>query len=80
MTDQAALKAIAEEELKKWSYTGYEGSLTSWLIPYATYGMSARLVDETYPEREGTYFIERVRTMFSERGGRREVYLGQKLQ
>ena len=79
VTDRAALKAIAEEEVKKWSYTGYEGSLTSWLLPYATYGMSASLVDELYPEREGTYFVERVRTTFNERGGRREVYLAERL-
>ena len=41
--------------------------------------MSASLIDESYPEREGTYFVERVRSTFNERGGRREVYLGQKL-
>ena len=53
VTDKAALQAIAEEELKKWSYTGYEGSLTSWLIPYATYGYECKAPStKTYPERE----------------------------
>ena len=79
ITDTKALQAIAEEEHKKWSYTGYEGSLTSWLLPYATYGMKATIADELYPEREGTYIVTRVRTRYDEQGGRRQVYLGQKI-
>ena len=79
ITDKKALQRIAEEELKKWSYTGYEGSLTSWLTPYATYGMRAKIIDTKYPEREGTYFINSVRTTFDQHGGRRVLSLGKKV-
>ena len=79
ITDRKTLRAIAEEELKKWSYTGYEGTLTSWLLPYATYGMRAKIVDTKYPEREGTYFIDSVRTTFDQHGGRRTLSLGKKV-
>ena len=79
VADEAAAQRIAEEEFKKWSYTGYEGSLTSWLVPYATYGMQAELIDPLYPAREGIYYISAVRVSYSADGGRREVFLAQKV-
>lgn len=79
ITDEAALKLIGEEELKKHSYTGYEGTITTWLVPYATYGNRAKIIDELYPEREGTYYVEAVTTTFSSSGGVRELSLGVKV-
>ncbi len=36
VSDPSALKAIGLEEEKKHRYTGYEGDLTAWLLPYCT--------------------------------------------
>lgn len=80
VTDEAALKAIGLEEMKKYRFTGYEGTITTWLLPYCTYGYSAKIKDPDYPLRDGTYYVEAVVTSFSEAGGKRTVTLGLKLK
>jgi len=77
--DKDTLKQIAQEELDKYKYTGYRGSLTGWLLPNARHGMIAVIQDPEYPSRAGRYVIDRVVTSFSESGGRRTVYPGVKL-
>lgn len=79
INDKSALEKIGGEELKKYKYTGYEGSLTTWLLPYSTYGYSAELKEIDYPEREGIYYVEAVTTVFNSSGGKRKVTLGIKL-
>ena len=79
VTEEKALKRIAKEVLKEYRFTGYEGSLTTWLLPNVSCGASARIVDELYPHREGIYYVEAVTTTFDERGGRRKVALGIRL-
>ena len=78
VADEQSLKIIAEEELKKWKYTGYEGNFSTWLLPYCTYGYIANIRDTRYPEREGRYYVEKVVSSFSARGGQRKVFLGRK--
>jgi hypothetical protein len=72
----ALLKQIAEEERKKLLFRGYEGSITAFLIPYVEPGMASRIDDPTYPERTGTYFIERVDGEFGISGGRQKIGIG----
>ena len=79
VSNKPSLQKIAEETAKKWSYQGYEGSLTGWLHPYCTYGQSAKIIDPLYAQRQGTYFIERVKVKYSQKGGAREVFLSKKL-
>ncbi len=79
MSDQAALKSIGKEEIKKHRYTGYEGDLTAWLFPYCTYGYSADVADTDYPERQGIYYVEAVTPSFNEGGGKRKTTIGLKL-
>lgn len=80
VSDEAALKAIGLEEIKKYRFTGYEGDITTWLLPYCTYGYSAKIVDVDYPLRDGTYYVEATVTTFDEGGGKRKVTLGLKLK
>ena len=80
ISDKATLEKVAKEELKKLSYDGYKGAIKGWLIPVCEIGYSAKLVDQEYPERSGTYFVNSVKTEFSSSGGRRTVTLGLKLQ
>ena len=74
--DEALLKEIAEEERQKLLFRGYEGSITSFLHPVAEPGMASRIDDVRYPERTGTYFIEKVDGDFSTSGGRQKISIG----
>ncbi len=76
VTDKGALKKIGEEEIKKYRYTGYDGSITGWLLPYCTYGYSCKIIDTDYPERQSTYYCEAVTTSFNQSGGKRKITLG----
>lgn len=80
VTNKAQLKKLAEEELKRLKYTGYEGDITTFLYPYAEPLMVADLRDPQYGEtRSGRYIIDSVNTEFGVYGARREVELGVKL-
>lgn len=73
------LKSLAQLELERYSYDGYQGKITTFLQPYAEPCMLAELTDEQYGERNGTYFIEAVEVSFGTSGGRRIVQLGMKV-
>ena len=62
------------------NYEGMIGYLETWLLPPCTYGQWAALEDEGYPERSGTFFVERVETNFSVKGGRRRVFLSKRIK
>jgi len=80
VTDKAQLKKLAEEELKRLKFTGYEGELTTFLYPYAEPLMICDLRDPEYGEsRSGRYVIDQVKTEFGVYGARRTVELGVKL-
>lgn len=79
VTDPDVLKKRGLEELKHLSYTGYEGDLTGWLLPYCDAGYAASVHDEEYPRKDGTYYVTAVTTEFSQNGGSRKVQLGRKM-
>lgn len=74
--DAGELKTLANEELRRYSFDGYRGKIRTFLQPYALPGMVADLIDKTYPDRSGSYFIEAVTTSFGTGGGRRTVEIG----
>lgn len=74
--DAGELKALANEELRRYSFDGYRGKIKTFLQPYAIPGMVADITDNTYPDRSGSYFIEAVTTTFGTGGGRRTVEIG----
>lgn len=71
------LKQAAENEYKLWNYSGYEGSLTGWLVPAVKAGGSVRLRDKERPE--GVYYVTGVEIEFGRNGAKRKVTLGIKL-
>lgn len=77
--DTASMKLRGEMELKRRSFDGYEGSITTWLIPECLPGDSATLYDDDYPQKDGTYFVTSVTTTFGKEGGKRKIDLGYKL-
>lgn len=78
-SDEASMKLRGEVELKRRSFDGYEGSITTWLIPECLPGDTAELKDRDYPEKDGRYFVNSVTTEFSRSGGKRIVELGFRL-
>ena len=75
-TDNDLMKA-AENEYNLWNYSGYEGSLTGWLVPVVKAGGSVRLRDKERPE--GVYYVTGVEIEFGRNGAKRKVTLGRKL-
>lgn len=79
VSDAAILKQIGEAELDDLKFDGYEGSITTFLVPDAERGMTAEIVDDNYPDRAGRYFVPKVTTTFGTSGARRKIELGNKL-
>ncbi len=79
VTDPATLKKMADAQLSRLSYDGYEGKITTFLVPYAEPAMKAIVTDDKYPERSGSYLVESVTTTFGTSGARRKVGIGLKL-
>lgn len=78
-SDTASMKARGETELLRRSFDGYDGSITTWLIPECLPSDTAVLRDKDYPQKDGTYFVRSVKTSFSKEGGKREIELGFRL-
>lgn len=77
-SNEEDLKKAAENEYNLWNYSGYEGSLTGWLVPVVKAGGSVRLRDKKRPE-EGVYYVTGVEIEFGRSGAKRKVTLGRKL-
>ena len=79
VSDQSTLKALAQEQLKIKSYTGYSGHFTGWLLPYCESGYKASIKDEDYEFKDGDYYVLEVETTISSAGGQRKITVGMKL-
>lgn len=79
VTDKASLQKLADEAIKTKSYTGYEGTYTSWLVPYVEAGFQVRLHDVDYEYKTGWYYGIEVKTKLSQDGGVRTIKIGKKL-
>lgn len=79
VTDASSLKKRGQEEMKYLVFDGYEGSITGWLLPEVHPGYSAKITDDDYEYKSGTYYVVTVTTNFSESGGSKKVQIGRKL-
>lgn len=80
VTDTGELATLCQRELDRHSQDGYDGSITTFLEPYAAPAMVAELTDPIYPERSGRYYIETVETTFGQNGARRKVEIGMTIE
>ena len=78
-SDDASMKLRGESEHKRLTFDGYEGSITTWLVPHIMPGDSAELHDADYEYKDGKYYVRAVKTEFSSDGGTRELELGFRL-
>lgn len=76
LSDAAILQQISEEQTRKRKFTGYKGTLTGFALPYAEPGMTARITDKRYTDRQGRYFIAGVKFEMGPGGGRQKIELG----
>jgi hypothetical protein len=79
ITDEAALKQMADAKLKWLSFDGYEGKITAFGIPYCEPGDRVILTDKKYVERSGNYLVESTEVNYGMAGFRRIVGIGAKL-
>lgn len=78
-SDTASMRARGEAEVRRRSFDGYDGSITTWLVPQCVPGDTATLHDADYPHKDGTYYVRSVTTDFSQSGGVRKIELGFRL-
>lgn len=78
-SDEGSMKLRGEAEHKRLTFDGYDGSITTWLIPHIQPGDSAELYDRDYDYKNGKYYVRAVKTGFSSSGGTREIELGFRL-
>lgn len=78
-SDAASMKARGELELRRRCFDGYDGNITTWLVPECRPGDTATLHDGDYPKKDGTYFVRSVTTTFGSDGGKRKIDLGFRL-
>ncbi len=76
VADTDVMRQRGEAELKRRSFNGYDGSITTWLIPECCPGDTAVIHDRDYPRKDGTYFVNSVTTTFGKDGGKRKIGLG----
>jgi hypothetical protein len=75
----AELEKLANEDLRKYKVAGFDGSVSTFGIPFIEHGYKVRLLSNQYPDREGTYYVERVKVTFDESPQyRRTIELGEK--
>jgi hypothetical protein len=79
LESKAELETRAKEEMRKYRYSGYRGSLTAFLRPVCRVGNVVQIQDPDFPERDGKYLVEKLTVTYGEGGGRRKVIPGLKV-
>ena len=73
---KSELEERAEAKLEAIRFNGYEGSMTTFGLPYVEHGWRANLRDPKFPEFDGAYLIDEVATKFGSNGFFRTLKLG----
>lgn len=79
ITDEQKLKEFAEEEVKRYTYSGFEGTLTGFMQPFVQPTDSVNIIDPKFKRDDEKYFVVSSDVTYGTGGGRRVVELGIKL-
>ena len=79
VSEEPKLRERARAEMERLKYDGFDGSIMSFLVPFATRGMQAHMIDNELKEIDERYFIKKVEITFGRNGARRQVTIGAKL-
>lgn len=77
--DVTTLAVLGNRELRKFYYTGYNGSFVTFGLPTVKHGDEVVIEDAVLPERNGSYLVKGVKKSFGMNGFRQEVELHLKL-
>lgn len=77
--EEATLKRVAEQELKKIKYTGYRGDFSTFGIPVIKSGDIVNIIDKKRKDRQGNYYTKGVRYTFGMGGYRQNITLDIKI-
>lgn len=77
--NESEMKTMAEERMKLYRFDGYEGTVTTFGQPYVKHSDNVKIIDDLYPDREGTYRIDTVKVQVGAGGYRRTLTLGNKV-
>ncbi|WP_299459321.1 hypothetical protein [uncultured Microscilla sp.] len=81
INDKDTLQKIANEKVKLYRYEGYKGGVKTLGVPHVVHSARCQIRDADYPEREGVYFVDEVKTTVSKTGGfKRAVKIGRRAQ
>jgi hypothetical protein len=70
---EAQLEAKLREELPKYIYTGYRGNFTTFGFPVIKHGDTVALSSSKFPERDGSYKVDKVITRFTTSTGLKQI-------
>ncbi len=76
ISDSDQLKQLANEKAYQLNYTGFEGTITSFLQPFAAPGYLANITDSRYPRLNSRYLIEGTQVNYGIDGARRIIEIG----
>lgn len=77
--DKSELKKRADSEVGRLKVAGYKGALWTFGKFGIRHGDRVTVTDNEYPEREGTYRTDAVRTTFGHGGYHKEITLGERI-
>lgn len=77
--DRGSLRTLAERELMRLNYQGYEGFIETFGTPFCDHGWMVDFVDADFPNRSGSYYASKVVVTSGVGGYRRRVWLGQEV-
>jgi len=79
ITAQKSANLVANAKQEQYSYTGYEGKITAFLIPFCQPNWYAKIEDTKYKERSGSYLVNSTTVTYGMTGARRVVEIGKKI-
>jgi hypothetical protein len=79
ISSKADLKDFANQQLKQLKFDGYEGNVKTFLIPFIEPGYTVNIKDSSFPDREGSYYVESTKVTAGDSGMRREIEISIKL-
>lgn len=74
------MEKMGNVELRQRNYTGFQGYFRTFGEPVVKHGDHVKLIDKRHPlDREGTYIVEKVKTMDGVRGQWQDIWLNSRV-
>ena len=75
----AELEKIVKKDYERFKADGLTGDVTTYAKPIINHGQKVEIESEWYPERNGVYYVDTVKTEYSDGGYHRILTLGDKV-